>query len=200
MVRLALLLVLGSQAACGFFRELESLPEAQTSTGDMADDGGTGPCANEPDICLDQDRIELCDPSSAASNPVDCIHACGEYENVACTALSHLRRSCWCVEPGQQKVLACAELEACLLDCVDASGDCGLACFRRTTKETTRLFGALIHCAEQTCRETCHFAEDECGDCIAAAREGHYACGVARGLCDQDVNDETWPPWSHPAR
>ena len=180
---------------CGFFRELESLPGAEgTSTGDSSDAGDTGPCAEAPDSCLDQDRIMLCDPSSGEYQTIDCVQLCGEYLNVSCVALTDVRRACWCAEPGKQKVLSCGELETCLLECGDSTGDCALACFRRTTGETARLLGALMYCAEKTCRSTCHSDAAACNTCMTAARAGHYDCGVARGLCDQDKNDEGWPP------
>ncbi|MEE9384897.1 MAG: hypothetical protein V3V08_15950 [Nannocystaceae bacterium] len=183
-------------SGCDFFRELESLPGTEASGTIEPSGTGAGEACPKPEQCIDQDRMRICDTETGTEVEVDCVQVCGAYLNISCIALDTRQRACWCAEVGKQNVLECASLEACILECgPQATSSCGNTCFRRATAETARLFGGLMFCAEQTCRDTCNETPSACGTCMAAAREGHYDCGVARGLCDQDTNDDpAWPP------
>jgi hypothetical protein len=190
-------------AGCDFFRELEDADSADTggSGSDTAgSESGTGalvdgaPCQVAlDDRCEDQDLLASCSPEDGILRVVDCAQTCGVYTNFACIGTQTGQHACWCVEPGKQKVLNCGEIEVCLSECPDF-GPCTDACFAKTTESTTRLYGALVHCAQAHCDELCRTDPASCAGCTAQARvEGSGECTLARALCDADQNDEPWP-------
>jgi hypothetical protein len=203
--RLALLLVTGSitGAGCDFFRELESAPgttasgtdtdTGSTSTGDT--DDGLCEIASD-DRCLDQDTVASCGPADGILTEVDCATACGGFVNFSCVATGSGLHACWCVEPGAQQVLTCVELESCLGAC-DPSGEsfaCADQCFGRADASTIRIFGALVHCAEVACEDTCRQHPAGCQACLEGARTaGESGCSLPRAVCDDDrIPDEPW--------
>ncbi|MCX4242124.1 hypothetical protein [Paraliomyxa miuraensis] len=187
---------------CDFFQELESDPqpaatetggdEAGASTGDT--DGGPCEVLND-DRCLDQDRVASCGPADGVLSEVDCPAACGGLLNFSCIATATGQHACWCVEPGTYKVLTCPELESCLGECdLSESLACADQCFARTDADTIRIFGALVHCAEAACEDSCRQTPQTCQACVDAARgEGEGGCSLPRAVCDGDRNpDEPW--------
>jgi hypothetical protein len=190
-------------AGCDFFRELESDPGASatgtdtsaegTSTGDTDD----GPCeVLIDDRCADQDEVVSCDPADGVLRTVDCAAACGGLVNFTCVISASGQHACWCVEPGAHKLLTCQALEACVSECdLSESFACADECFARTDPATIRLFGALVHCAEAACEETCREAPEGCQACVDAARTmGESGCSLPRAVCDDDRDpDEPWP-------
>ncbi|RMG99501.1 MAG: hypothetical protein D6705_02955 [Deltaproteobacteria bacterium] len=195
-------LVVAASSACDFFKELDSAESAGTSGMDTETDTGTGsgtgedgPCGPSDDTCVDQDRLRWCDPETGEVTEVDCTSECGTFMNFSCVTVGPSTHACWCVEPGLQKVYSCTELEACLEGCgFDPTDACANQCFGRTTAETIRMFGALVHCAHAACEATCEDDPEGCAACIAAGMEGTYGgCTLARSVCDADQNDETWP-------
>ncbi|MCA9653893.1 MAG: hypothetical protein H6712_15590 [Myxococcales bacterium] len=191
-------------AGCDFFQELKSEPIAGTETDtDSSGSGGSdtgdpeGPCElARDDRCLDQDTVRSCDLQTGELAELDCPALCGSYTNFSCVSASTGQHACWCVEPGPTKTLSCTELEACLEDC-DSSPTlaCADQCFRRTDPLTIRILGALLHCAEATCEDTCLESPSSCPACVSAARlEGEGGCSLPRAICDDDRNpDEPWP-------
>ncbi len=186
---------------CGsFFQELDS---AESASGDTEDDPTqgvvvAGDCSfPADDRCGDQDTIEQCDPSALTFEVYDCSALCGELTNLSCITTGTSQHGCFCVEPGLYKQLSCTELEACLSGCqADASGSCADQCFSRTTASTVRLYGSLVYCANDECHDTCLEAPEACGPCIQQTlAEGLGLCGLARSVCDNDVNDDPNAPW-----
>jgi hypothetical protein len=200
---LVALLALATTGGCDFFQELddaESAGEGGTTAGDSG--GGTtgepvegAPCdLLQDDRCHDQDLLASCEPIEGVLSVVDCHALCGSFVNFSCVGTSSGQHACWCVEPGKQKVLACPELESCLADCADF-GPCPDACFAKTTESTIRLYGALLHCAEDACDALCREDPTLCAGCVAQTRvDGAGDCTLARTLCDADKNDEPWSP------
>ncbi len=189
---------------CDFFQELESVPGATTTETDTdTDTEGTASESTQgaacevlnDDRCLDQDTVASCSPADGTMSEVDCVALCGSYVNFSCVLTGSGQHACWCVEPGDYKVLSCAELEDCMEGC-DLSGslECADTCFSRTDALTVRVYGALVHCAEATCMETCAQTPEQCLGCIEAARtEGSGGCSLPRAVCDDDRNpDEPW--------
>lgn len=196
-----------SLPACGFFSELEDADSVDTESGSGtagSSDGqgsGTGelvegaPCELlADDRCHDQDLLASCSPEDGVLRVVDCAQMCGIYTNFSCVGTGTGQHACWCVEPGVQAVNSCAELEVCLSQCGDF-GACADACFAKSTQTTIRLYGALVHCAESYCDETCREDPAGCPACVVTARvEGSGDCTIPRALCDGDENDEpSWP-------
>lgn len=191
-------------AGCDFFQELESEPTAGTDTDTGTGTGGSdtgdpddGSCdLARDDRCLDQDTVDSCDPQTGELTELDCPALCGANTNFSCVSTSTGQHACWCVEPGAVKTLSCTELEGCLEDC-EGAPDLGCAdrCFGRTDALTIRIFGALLHCAETTCEQTCTDAPGSCAQCVSAARlAGEGGCSLPRAICDDDRNpDEPWP-------
>lgn len=195
------LLCLGG-AGCDFFRELESEPGATgtdtgtvgTSTGDT-DDDGLCEVLND-DRCLDQDAVASCEPADGTLTDIDCPALCGSFVNFSCVVTGSGQHACWCVEPGPNKVLTCTGLESCLGSCdLSQSFVCADKCFARTDAATIRLFGALLHCAESSCEDTCRDAPASCQACVDAARmAGESGCSLPRAVCDDDRDpEEPWP-------
>ncbi len=194
--------------ACGFFSELEDAASAGTesesgtagSSSGGAESGTGAPVDGEPcelladDRCHDQDLLASCSPADGVLRVVDCADMCGVYTNFACVSTASGQHACWCVEPGSQAVNSCTELEVCLSQCGDF-GACADACFAKSTQTTIRLYGALVHCAESYCDETCREDPAGCATCVVTARlEGSGDCTIPRALCDGDENDEPgWP-------
>lgn len=192
---IALLLPLGA-AGCDFFKELESVEDAGEEDTEGIPDRYEDDCTLEDDFCGDQDFLQSCDFSTGETLEVDCGLACGPYINFTCTRLYTGQHACWCVETGTQKIDSCSQLEQCLGECgAGATEACGLACFERTTTNTARLYGALVHCAESECEDICTEYPESCASCVVAARSGAYgSCAVERNVCDADDNDEPdWP-------
>lgn len=188
-------------AGCDFFKELESAPGA-TASGTDTDTGGasTGDtsvgCEVElDDRCVDQDTVASCGPADGVLTEVDCPAVCGELVSFSCVATASGQHACWCVEPGDNKLLSCTELESCLGDCDVESLACADQCFARTDATTIRLYGALVHCAEAACEDACREDPASCPACVDAARTaGEGGCSLPRAVCDDDRNpDEPWP-------
>jgi len=192
-------------AGCDFFRELESAPGA-TSSGSGTDsgtgtEGSTGDTENtvcslqEDDRCLDQDTVASCGLQDGRISEVDCVATCGGLVNFSCVLSGSGQHACWCVEPGANKVLSCSELEDCMEGCdLSQSFECADRCFSRTNPLTVRVYGALVHCAEETCQQTCVDSPQQCAACIDAARiGGGGGCSLPRAICDDDRNEED--PW-----
>lgn len=190
---------------CDFFRELESEPgavmdtETGTDTG-SGDASGTdtedGPCELlRDDRCQDQDTVLSCNLQDGTVSEVDCVATCGSYTNFSCVATPSGQHACWCVEPGKTKVLSCTEVEECLIDCdLSVSLECADRCFSRTDTLTTRIYGALVYCAESTCQQTCIDQPENCLACIdSALSQGAGGCSLPRAICDGDKNPED--PW-----
>ncbi len=195
---LALALAAG---ACDFFQELDSAESAGTtggtSGGGATDTGtaGAGPCGPADDTCLDQDRLRTCDPATGEVTEYDCAAVCGGTLNFTCLMVTPQDHACWCVEPGAQKVYGCKDLEACLQGCgADPTDACANQCFGRTTAETIRTYGALVHCAQAACEPTCEADVTACAACLESAMAGTSGgCALARSVCDADTGDEPWP-------
>jgi hypothetical protein len=190
-------------AGCDFFRELESAPGA-TASGTDTDTGGasTGDTDDEPceiandDRCPDQDTVASCGPADGTLTEVDCPALCGGLVNFSCVATASGQHACWCVDPGATKVLTCVGLESCLGHCdLSESLACADQCFSRTDAATIRIFGALVHCAETACEDTCREQPEACQACVDAARvAGEQGCSLPRAVCDGDRDPED--PWS----
>jgi hypothetical protein len=191
-------------AGCDFFRELESEPGAKaTDTDTDTDTGGTSTGDTEDglcevvrdDRCLDQDKVASCGADGVLSE-IDCPAACGGLVNFSCVAAASGQHACWCVEPGNNKVLTCSELESCMGACdLSQSFACADQCFGRTDAATLRIYGALVHCAEASCEDSCQATPASCQACVDAARTaGESGCSLPRAVCDDDRNpDEPWP-------
>ena len=194
---------LTSAAGCDFFQELESEESAGSS-----DSGGTETDAStetdaepscsfpEDDRCLDQDRLQTCDPQSELASTWTCTELCGSFVNFTCLGVGNGQHGCWCVQPGTQKVLSCSELESCLRGCEgNTDATCSDQCFARATAGTIRTLGALVHCAHDTCHDTCISDQASCAPCIdSALTQGTAGCVLQRSVCDSDRNDDPdWP-------
>ncbi|MCA9712020.1 MAG: hypothetical protein KDK70_39660 [Myxococcales bacterium] len=192
---------------CDFFRELESKPGAGTGTGTDTDtDTGTGTAGTgdtdgacellRDDRCLDQDTVASCSLADGAVTEVDCVATCGTLTNFSCVVAGTGQHACWCVDPGAQKVLSCTELEGCVSECdLSQSFECADRCFARTDAATVRIYGALVHCAESTCTQTCLDTPEICSACIdAALTQGAGGCSLPRAICDDDRSPED-PSW-----
>ncbi len=191
-------------AGCDFFQELESVPgatETGTGTGTGTGDASTGEteeaaCAlSNDDRCLDQDTVASCSLQDGTVSEVDCVAECGVFVNFSCVTTGSGQHACWCVEPGANKVLSCSELEDCMEGCDPSSPlSCADTCFARTNALTVRIYGALVHCAEQTCQQTCIDSPFDCLACINSARiDGGGGCSLPRAICDDDRNaDDPW--------
>jgi hypothetical protein len=208
---LALALCLPSLAACPFFQELESKEGATDSDGESdggstdasstTSDGSTAtseasaaPCTVEADDrCIHQDLVQRCDPRTGDVSLLDCAPQCGALTNLSCLDAGQGTHACYCINPGEQKVWSCTEIESCVLGCGTIA--CEDDCFRRSDDLTARMFGALLHCAEAACVEVCAADVSACIACRATALEGRTGgCSVERSLCDADRGDEpTWP-------
>ncbi len=201
----ALLGVLGlGSAGCDFFKELESVPETTaTDTQTDSESGGAdteateaAPCTlADDDRCLNQDTVQSCTLTDGIVREIDCPALCGEFTNFSCVATGSGQHACWCVEPGSIKVLTCYDLEACLAGCPLDSMACADQCFGRTDATTIRIYGALVHCAENSCETTCADVPEACAACVDAARiEGSGGCSLPRAVCDADRDpDQPWP-------
>lgn len=204
----AQLLALGTWAlgsGCGgFFEELQSADSADTDEGETTTEttGGGGDTETmgcvlpDDDRCLDQDTVQHCDPEAQTVELVSCTQLCGTNTNFSCVTVAPGVHGCWCVVPGDQKIDSCAQLETCLQGCADPTGPCPDQCFGRTTPETVRLYGTLVHCAQASCHETCGEAPELCAGCIGSAlADGTGGCGLARSVCDADLNDDPFAPY-----
>lgn len=189
-------------AGCDFFDELKSAPTDTEATsgssgGDTSGTEGDGPCEIEfDDLCLDQDTVSSCSPTEGTVSELDCPTLCGANTNFSCVATATGQHACWCVVPGGNKNLSCTELESCLAECnVEVDPGCTDRCFGRTDPSTIRLFGALVHCAEATCADTCRDEPAACNACLTSARVGGGGgCSLPRAVCDDDrLPDEPWP-------
>ncbi len=186
---------------CGFFEELGADDDDDDGgddgdTGSTVDMGSDGPCGAEDDFCISQDELSSCSPDTGDVTELNCAIACGSFMNFTCVHVTGGRHGCWCVSPGDQPIDGCVGLETCLASCGEgATTDCGNGCFERATYSTIRLYGALVHCAEQVCRDTCLTAPESCSQCIALARTGMIGdCAVERAVCDNDQPDDVpWP-------
>jgi hypothetical protein len=191
---------------CEFFEELESVESAES--GESATESDTDMTSAETeaeadsscsfpadDRCLDQDRLHVCDPQSEQASTWSCTELCGSFVNFTCLGVGNGQHACWCVQPGAQKVLSCTELETCLRGCEGAiDATCADQCFARTTTGTIRTFGALVHCAQSVCHDTCASDPASCPACIQAGLTGGNGCVLERSVCDNDRNDEPeWP-------
>lgn len=201
---LALALAAPAGAGCDFFRELESEPVADTDGGSGTGTGDTdtgdpddGPCELAlDDRCIDQDTVHSCDPASGELSELYCPALCGTNTNFACVSASTGQHACWCVAPGNNKTLSCTELESCLESCETAPDlSCADRCFSRTDAPTIRILGALLHCAEASCEQTCLDFPSSCVACVTAARvQGEGGCSLPRAICSDDRNpDDPYP-------
>ena len=194
----AALLAAAATPGCDFFEELEDAESAGSSSGggtEAGDDGAAGgPCVVAvDDRCEHQDLLASCDPATGVLTEVGCDALCGQNPNFTCVGTATGQHACWCVVPGKQKVYSCTELEACLGDCTDL-GQCTDQCFARTDESTIRMYGALVHCAERGCDETCRDTPDQCRACTAATIADGSGCSLERAVCNEDRNDEpSWP-------
>lgn len=198
---------------CAWFKELQSAESAEDGgsddtgdgTGDDTGDGsgssdGTGAGACEiadDDRCADQDTLRSCDPATGVLTEYACTDLCSGTMNFSCViATAESQHGCWCVVPGDQKLLTCVELEGCLLDCTSAtSTDCADACFSRTIAGTIRTYGALVSCAHHGCDDTCRESPDDCSACISTAiASGTGDCVLERSVCDADLPSDPWWP------
>lgn len=187
----ATVVVGGCQTGIPFFSELQTDDEGdggETTEGELS-------CGVEDDLCLSQDTLQSCANGGEDPELFDCGALCGSFVNATCLHVGNGLHGCWCVDPGDYKTLSCTELESCLAGCdEDATGECGQECFGRTTAQTGRLYGALVHCAESECRDTCLLAPAACEECYTGALNGLTgSCVVERSLCDDDRNDDEWP-------
>jgi hypothetical protein len=191
------ILLCGQLAGCTFFKELESAEGAEIDTDTSTDSSdGTGEvCSLLDDTCDDQDTVRSCDLGTGKIDTYDCGGLCGQNVNFTCIDVGTGQHGCWCVAPGQQKVYSCWELESCLEGCGGAVDSfCSDQCFARTTASTVRMFGALVHCAQSGCEDTCRNEATACAECINLAMAGGSGgCGLQRSVCDADENDEPWP-------
>lgn len=186
-------LLLSLTGCLSFFDELES--DEQQGTGEPSSDGSGGDDAAcvfpDDEHCMDQDLVLICDRDTGEPTVWDCGAQCGQFVNFACvnTGAGH---GCWCVEPGGYKQYSCSELEDCLRGCTTAtSSACADACFARTDRSTARMYGALVSCAHQQCRDLCLEAPEGCARCVEVGiADGAGECGLARSVCDADRNDE----------
>lgn len=201
MARNGTVLAICLLAACDFFQELESAPDAEGETegetegpGDTEADDAAGACeVAAHDRCGDQDTLHSCNPQTGELTTVDCGELCGGLENFTCV-LSHTgQHACWCVETSDYKVYTCAELEDCIYDCLEP-GPCTDTCFSRVDSLTARMYGALVHCAEAGCDALCRDTPEACGACIdQAIFEGGQGCSLERAVCDADRSPDDWP-------
>ncbi len=203
-VSLCTCLVLSPLAGgCDFFQELEDAESADTggSEGTASDDAGigtesegfmAGPCeVLADDHCKNQDVVASCDPATGVLSTVPCEALCGDNSNFSCVSTAGGAHACWCVVPGPQKVYSCTQLETCLGECAEP-GACTDQCFAKTTETTVRMYGALVHCAETGCSDTCTDVPEACSGCIANAIASGEGCSLPRAVCDDDDNDEGW--------
>lgn len=174
--------------------ETSSDTDADTDT-DGASEGDGGPCEITDEHCDDQDTVQTCDPGTGELRRVDCGLLCGRFVNLSCLAQNDGAHGCLCVEPGANKIDNCADLEACIAGCGDVQGACADNCFGRTTTDAVRIYGALVFCAQDGCKEICEETPEACTTCFAQAMQGTAAgCGVERALCDQDRTDDPFDP------
>jgi hypothetical protein len=206
-----LLVVVALTAGCSWFKELQSADSAEDSgsgsgtagDGDASDGSGSsgtggGPCtiAND-DRCVDQDTLRSCDEATGEVTESSCNDLCTGTLNFSCViATAEAQHGCWCVVPGDLKLLTCTELESCLLDCGGANTTaCADACFDRTTSGTIRTYGALVSCAHHGCDDTCRDTPEGCAACISSAiNSGAGDCVLERSVCDADAPSDPWWP------
>ena len=206
-----LLVVMTLAAGCTWFKELQSAESAGDSgtsgdTGDDTDDddddesgsSGDGVCEIEKDDrCDDQDSLRSCDPATGELTELACADLCSGTMKFSCViATADARHGCWCVVPGDQKLLTCSELEECLLECTDdSSSACADTCFARTNAGTIRTYGALVSCAHSGCDDTCREDLQECATCISSSiASGTGDCTLERAVCDADASEDPWWP------
>lgn len=203
-----LVLVIALAGACGFFKELQSADSAgDDSTGDdSGDDSGSGGSDStgdgicevvDDDRCADQDTLRSCDEATGELTEYSCTELCTGTLNFSCViATSDSRHGCWCVVPGDQKLLTCSELEGCLLECTNAQTTaCADACFAKTNAGTIRTYGALVSCAHNGCDDTCRDEPGSCSSCISTAiAAGTGDCTLERSVCDADASSDPWWP------
>lgn len=193
-------------AGCGMFEELQSVEDASGGDDETASTGSTTGSADADsgsetagaaceiladDRCLDQDTLQTCDPETGDITVYACGELCGENVNFTCLlSTSDGRHGCWCVAAGID-TLPCTELEVCLQECGDET--CSDKCFSRSTENTIRIYGSLVHCANEACTPLCSQNPGSCGGCIASTiAEGTGDCAVPRSLCDNDVPEDPW--------
>ncbi|GEM_PF-1145849 len=200
----------GIALGCSFFKELESLPGADTEAGSTGtnESGGSeneqqsgdgsgsesgGPCtlAND-DYCLDQDTVHACRLDDGETVVASCTDMCGQYLNVTCIDVGTGQHGCWCVQPGKHNVYGCTALESCVAGCAGVI-ECIDPCFSRATQSTIRLFGTLMFCGRDTCADACNNLPSSCQACIANALAGIGGCELERTVCDNDESDEPDP-------
>jgi len=204
-----LVVIVALVAGCAWFKELQSAESAEgtgtsSGTGDDDDDDdttastGDGICeVADDDRCDDQDTLRSCDPVTGELMELACADLCSGTMNFSCViATADTRHGCWCVVPGDNKLLTCSELEGCLLDCTDAStSQCADVCFGKTNAGTIRTFGALVSCAHAGCGDTCRDEPESCAGCISSAiAAGTGDCTLERSVCDADASGDPWWP------
>ena len=207
---ICLVVVATLTGACGWFKELQSADSgAGASTGsDSGSDSGSQDSGSdgtgealceivEDDRCDDQDTLLSCDEATGVLSEYSCNDMCTGTLNFSCViASADSRHGCWCVVPGDQKLLTCSELESCLLDCSQASSTaCADACFVRTNAGTVRTYGALVSCAHRDCDDTCRDEPQACSSCISSTiGAGTGKCTLERSVCDADASSDPWWP------
>jgi hypothetical protein len=207
-----LLVVIALATGCAWFKELQSAESAEGTgtsgdTGDDTSDDDTDDDAEstgveicevaEHDRCADQDTLRSCDPATGELTEFACADLCSGTMNFSCViATADARHGCWCVVPGDQKLLTCSELEGCLLECTDdSSSACADACFAKTNAGTIRTYGALVSCAHNGCDDTCREDLEACASCISSAiASGVGDCTLERSVCDADASGDPWWP------
>ena len=183
-------------SGCSFFEEIPLGDEEETqstTSSDTQTDAGNG-CVRADDRCDSQDVVRWCEGVPPQLQSLSCDQSCTEQGqvNAACVLTNAGLYGCWCVSPSPYDLSSCTTLETCLGKCGgETFSDCGNRCFARADASTTRLYGALLNCAQTDCRETCVNTPAACATCIEAALSGQRSnCTTQRALCDQDRTPE----------
>lgn len=188
-------------AGCGdFFEEMplgqgsstgsESASSASASTGDSS---GLD-CSQALSDCASQDRLLDCQGEPRVARSQECAQTCGAMTAVTCYAASDLSsHGCWCEQTGKVNQFGCAGISQCVARCGGPETDspCVRSCFTRNNAVAARLYGALVFCAQNDCKDLCKNNPAQCSSCMQRTLSGTLGgCAALSAACAQDRGEQ----------
>lgn len=202
---IAIALTLGLSACGKFFEEMplgegnESGTASGTeSTAGTAASTGTEErgldCKTAISDCPSQDVLEVCQGEPRVAQRQNCSQLCGAMTPVTCYASGDLaNHGCWCEATGKVNQFGCAGISHCVARCggPELGSSCVRGCFTRNNAVAARLYGTLVFCAQNDCKELCRNNPAQCKSCIQQTMAGKMgACAALSASCAQDRGEQ----------
>lgn len=144
--------------------------------------------------CANQDEVRSCQGQPRIARSEACAQRCGTLTAVTCYGTGNLAsHGCWCEQTGRVNYFGCSGLSQCVARCggPEVGSTCVRGCFARNNAVAARLYGALVFCAQNDCKQLCRLNPAQCNACVQRTMAGTLgSCAALSATCAQDRGEQ----------